>query len=75
MSELFSRGAYSCWRPGQLTRFASLFWLEGGGKVRRSPTVGPLVFVGEHPCSAWSGDMNGAAQTGRLAAQAVLASS
>jgi monoamine oxidase len=73
-NDRFSRGAYSCWRPGQLTRFASLFWLEEGGKARQSPTVGPLVFAGEHLSDAWPGYMNGAAQTGRLAAQTVLAS-
>jgi monoamine oxidase len=68
----FSRGAYSCFRPGQLTRFAGLFWLEENGKAVRSPVVGPLVFAGEHLSDAWPGYMNGGAQTGRLAARAVL---
>ncbi|MBW8754807.1 MAG: FAD-dependent oxidoreductase [Sphingomonadales bacterium] len=68
----FSRGAYSCFRPGQLTRYASLFWLEEDGKAMQSPVVGPLVFAGEHLSDAWPGYMNGGAQTGRLAARAVL---
>jgi len=68
----FSRGAYSCFRPGQLTRYAQLFWLEEQGKAVQSPVVGPLVFAGEHLSDAWPGYMNGGAQTGRLAAQAVL---
>jgi monoamine oxidase len=68
----FSRGAYSCFKPGQLTRYAGLFWLEEDGKATQVPAVGPLVFAGEHLSDAWPGYMNGGAQTGRLAAQAVL---
>jgi monoamine oxidase len=70
----FSRGAYSCFKPGQLTRYAQLFWLEEQGKAVQSPVVGPLVFAGEHLSDAWPGYMNGGAQTGRLAAQAMLRS-
>jgi len=69
----FARGAYSCFRPGQLTRFSSLFWLEEEGKATQIPAVGPLVFAGEHLSDAWPGYMNGGLQTGRLAAQTVLA--
>lgn len=68
----FARGAYSCFRPGQLTRFAELFWLEEEGKVLQAPVAGPLIFAGEHLSDAWPGYMNGGAQTGRLAAQVVL---
>jgi monoamine oxidase len=71
-NDRFSRGAYSCWKPGQLTRYARLFWLENSGKATQSPIVGPLVFAGEHLSDAWPGYMNGGAQTGRLAALAVL---
>lgn len=67
----FARGAYSCFRPGQLTRFASLFWIEEEGLVQRA-AAGPLIFAGEHLSDAFPGYMNGAAQTGRLAAQAVI---
>jgi monoamine oxidase len=70
----FSRGAYSCFRPGQLTRYARLFWLEEEGKATQVPAAGPLIFAGEHLSDAWLGYMNGGAQTGRLAAQAVLGS-
>ncbi|MET0374568.1 MAG: FAD-dependent oxidoreductase, partial [Rhizorhabdus sp.] len=69
--DLFTRGAYSCFRPGQLARFASLLWLEEDGKATQVPEVGPLVFAGEHLSDAWPGYMNGGAQTGRLAAEAV----
>lgn len=71
----YARGAYSCFRPGQLTRFASLFWLEGGGETKQQAMAGPLIFAGEHLSDAYPGYMNGAAQTGRLAAEAVLAMS
>lgn len=69
----FARGAYSCFRPGQLSRFAGLMWIEEEGKAVQAPAVGPLVFAGEHLSDAWPGYMNGGLQTGRLAAQAVLA--
>lgn len=73
-NDRFARGSYSCFRPGQLTRYAGLFWLEEGGQAVQSPVIGPLVFAGEHLSDAWPGYMNGGAQTGRLAAQAVLQS-
>jgi monoamine oxidase len=72
--DVFTRGAYSCFRPGQLTRFAKLFWLEEDGELTQSSSVGPLVFAGEHLSDAWPGYMNGGAQTGRLAALEVLKS-
>lgn len=68
----YARGAYSCFRPGQLTRFASLFWIEEEGQMTQQAAVGPLIFAGEHLSDAFPGYMNGAAQTGRLAAQAVI---
>ena len=72
--DVFTRGAYSCFRPGQLTRFARLFWVEEDGKATQSPSVGPIVFAGEHLSDAWPGYMNGGAQTGRLAGIEVLQS-
>jgi monoamine oxidase len=69
----YARGAYSCFRPGQLTRFASLLWLEEAGLATQAPAVGPLVFAGEHLSDAFPGYMEGGLQTGRLAAQHVLA--
>lgn len=70
----FARGAYSTFKPGQLTRFAPHFWLEEDGKTTQQAVAGPIVFAGEHLSDAFPGYMNGGAQTGRLAAEAVLAS-
>ena len=60
-------------RPGQLTRFASLFAVETSGAPARAPRAGPLLFAGEHISDAFAGFMNGALQTGRIAAEALLA--
>jgi len=64
-----TRGAYVGFRPGQLTRFGSLMTKElpegdsAGG-------FGAILFAGEWLSDAWPGYMNGAAQTGRIAANA-----
>lgn len=68
------KGAYTNFKPGQYTRFADYFWVEGeppsdGQSVR----AGNVWFVGEHVSDEFYGFMNGAAQTGRLAAQAIIA--
>lgn len=68
----FTRGAYVNFRPGQLTRFGSLLWVEEDGAASQVAKSGPVLFAGEHVSDAWPGYMNGAAQTGRLAAQAIL---
>lgn len=68
-----TRGAYSRFTPGQLTRFASLFAVESEGAPNRVPQAGPLLFAGEHISDAFAGFMNGALQTGRIAAEALLA--
>jgi monoamine oxidase len=68
----YARGAYSCFKPGQLTKYAGLLWLEEDGELTQAPVVGPIVFAGEHLSDAWPGYMNGGAQTGRLAAHVVL---
>jgi len=67
-----TRGAYANFLPGQLTRFASLFTIEEEGRVRASQ-AGPLLFAGEWLSVDWPGFMNGAVQTGRIAAEAALA--
>lgn len=67
-----TRGAYACFRPGQLTRYGSLLTVEEEGEVRASQ-AGPLLFAGEWLSDAWAGFMNGAVQTGRIAAEAALA--
>lgn len=72
--DAFTRGAYSCFAPGQLTRYAGLFWVEADDPAeRQQAVVGWLSFVGEHLSDAWAGFMNGGAQTGRLAAEALVA--
>jgi monoamine oxidase len=70
----FARGAYSSFKPGQLTRFGGMLWVEeDDGTASQSAISGPIVLAGEHLSDAWPGYMNGAAQTGRLAAQAIIA--
>lgn len=68
-----TKGSYANFRPGQLTRFGGLLTLEEDGKARPS-AAGPIAFAGEWLSDAWPGYMNGAVQTGRIAADAVLAS-
>jgi monoamine oxidase len=67
-----TRGAYANFRPGQFTRFGGLLTIEEEGAVRASQ-AGPLLFAGEWLSHAWQGYMNGAVQTGRIAAEAALA--
>ncbi|MBS0480416.1 MAG: FAD-dependent oxidoreductase [Proteobacteria bacterium] len=69
----FTMGAYVNYRPGQLTKFAPLIWTETDGIASRPLDSGPVHFAGEHLSDAYPGYMNGGAQTGRLAAQAVMA--
>jgi monoamine oxidase len=52
--------SYSCFAPGQWTGLAGAF-----------APVGRLVFAGEHTSEEHSGYMNGAAESGRIAAEAV----
>lgn len=54
----YTLASYACYKPGQ---FSTIAGAEG-------KPVGNLFFAGEH-CSAWyQGYMNGAAETGRMAA-------
>jgi monoamine oxidase len=72
----FTRGAYVNFAPGQLTKFGGLLWVEADdGSASQQARSGPVYLAGEHLSDAWPGYMNGAAQTGRLAAQAILAES
>ena len=68
----YARGAYSCFRPGQLTRFAELMWIEEDGIATQIPAAGSLIFAGEHLSDAFPGYMEGGLQTGRLAARPCL---
>lgn len=66
-------GGYANYKPGQLTRFGGLFWVESdNADERQRVNAGNLIFAGEHLSDAFYGFMNGAAQTGRLAAELVL---
>ena len=67
-----TRGAYVNFGPGQLTRFGRLLTVEEDGRARASQ-AGPLLFAGEWLSDAWPGYMQGAVQTGRIAAEAALA--
>lgn len=69
----YAQGAYSRFLPGQLTRFASHFWVEDEDGTVTAPTpAGPILFAGEHLSDSHTGYMNGAAQTGRLAAEHLI---
>lgn len=59
----FALGSYSCYRPGQWTAF----------EPAMATPVGGLFFAGEHCSAAFQGFMNGGAETGRVAADAVIA--
>ena len=59
----FTRGSYACYKPGQLSAFSG---------VATRP-VGRLFFAGEHCSEDFQGYMNGAAETGRRAAEGILA--
>jgi monoamine oxidase len=61
-TEPYALGSYACYRPGQWTTI-------GGIEGRR---VGNLYFAGEHCSADFQGFMNGALETGRRAAQAIL---
>ena len=56
-------GSYACYRPGQWTTIA-------GAEIE---PVGHLYFAGEHCSYDFQGFMNGAAETGRRAAERVAA--
>jgi monoamine oxidase len=56
-------GAYSYWKPGQYTAFAGYEFVRQGN----------VHFAGEHTSYAFQGFMEGAAETGVLAARNVLA--
>ncbi len=66
-------GSYSCWAPGQLTRFGHLLSVESEDPAEhRVARAGNLIFAGEHVSDAFPGFMNGGAQTGRMAAEALI---
>lgn len=67
-------GSYTNLAPGQKTRYSSCFWTEtADARVGNAVALGRLAFAGEQYSEAFYGYMNGGAQTGRLAAQAIAA--
>ena len=58
----FMKGSYACYKPGQFTTIAG---------AERKP-VDNLYFAGEHCSLNFQGYMNGAAETGRKAAEKIL---
>jgi monoamine oxidase len=57
-----TRGAYACYKVGQLSEIGQA----------ESQTIGNLYFAGEHCSDNFQGFMNGAAETGRKAAENML---
>lgn len=71
--EPFVRGSYSTFQPGQYTEFGEHLYIESDDPEESQDVhVGNLVFAGEHLSDEFYGYMNGAAQTGRLAAAVVV---
>ncbi|PZO44017.1 MAG: FAD-dependent oxidoreductase [Shackletoniella antarctica] len=68
-------GAYSTFGPGQYLKFKDFLYVESDQPTeRQTVAVGNLAFAGEQFSDEYYGYMNGAAQTGRLAAGAIAAS-
>jgi monoamine oxidase len=68
-----SLGGYTSFKPGQLTEFGEFLYIEADNPDdRQDVNVGNLIFAGEHLSDEFYGFMNGAAQTGRLAAEVIL---
>lgn len=61
-SNPLSHGSYSCYKVGQYTRFRGFESLSSKG----------LFFAGEHCSLEFKGFMNGAAESGRIAAEALI---
>jgi monoamine oxidase len=58
----FTKGSYACYKVGQYTTIR-------GAEIK---PVGNLFFAGEHCSAYFQGFMNGAAETGRMAAEDVV---
>ncbi|MBE7383928.1 MAG: FAD-dependent oxidoreductase [Leptolyngbya sp. SIO1E4] len=71
--EPYTQGAYANFKPGQLSEFAQFLYYEADDpEERQDVAFGGLVFAGELFSDEYYGYMNGAAQTGRLAADVIL---
>ena len=67
-----SKGSYAYFQPGQYTKFIQHHVYREGEAGAEPVASGNLFFAGEHLSDQFQGYMNGAAQTGRLAASALL---
>ncbi|MEB3293930.1 MAG: NAD(P)/FAD-dependent oxidoreductase [Synechococcales bacterium] len=69
----FVKGGYTNFKPGQISAFAAYVYIEANrADQRQDVRFGNLLFAGEHLSELFYGFMNGAAQTGRLAAESIL---
>jgi monoamine oxidase len=68
-----SGGAYTTFRPGVQTRLAVAWAERRDGRITSEVRSGAVWFAGEHLSDAFYGFMNGAAETGRLAARSLAA--
>ncbi|MFQ3612243.1 MAG: NAD(P)/FAD-dependent oxidoreductase [Cyanobacteriota bacterium] len=65
-------GGYTSFKPGQYLEFSEYLYIESEDPDERVDVhVGSLIFAGEQFSDEYYGYMNGAAQTGRLAAEVV----
>ncbi|MES2986761.1 MAG: NAD(P)/FAD-dependent oxidoreductase [Pseudomonadota bacterium] len=71
-AQALTLGAYVNYSPGQLSRFAHLLYIDSDNPSERQAFgAGRVWFAGEHLSDAFPGYMNGAAETGRMAAEAI----
>ena len=69
----FIQGGYTTFQPGQYTKFSEYLYIESDDpEEAQNVNVGGLIFAGEHLSDEFYGYMNGAAQTGRLAATSAI---
>ena len=71
-TEEFIKGSYACLKPSQYTEFIQDYVYIEDEQEGQDVAVGNLIFAGEHVSDEYQGFMNGAAQTGRLAAEHLL---
>ena len=72
-AQALTLGAYVNYAPGQLSRFAHLLYIDSDNPAERQASgAGRVWFAGEHLSDAFPGYMNGAAETGRMAVEAIL---
>ncbi len=70
--DAYAGGAYTSFAPGFYSTYADFLWYEYEDAAAEGPVFGKLAFAGEHLSDAFYGYMNGAVETGRLAARALV---